>query len=189
MLSQKVRAIEEVFRLLDDEIAAFRNWSGLSCKSGCGRCCTKADIEASVLEFLPFAHYIYLEGRAEEWLDRLQLPDKQICLFFNPESAFGGMCSQYPHRGLICRLFGFSARINKHARREFVTCNVLKTEQQETYAASVKGIENGESIPVMGQYYMRMHAIDADLAQKFYPVNEAIRRAIETVLHYYAYRE
>jgi Fe-S-cluster containining protein len=189
VLSQKVRAIEEVFTLLDEEIAAFRNWSGLSCKSGCGRCCTKADIEASVLEFLPFAHYVYQEGHAQEWLEKLRPPGQQVCLFFNPGLAWSGICSQYPHRGLICRLFGFSARIDKHAKRELVTCNVVKTGQPETYASSVKGIENGESVPVIGNYYMRLHAIDPDLAQKFYPINEAILRAIETVLHYYAYRE
>jgi hypothetical protein len=36
---------------------------------------------------------------------------------------------------------------------------------------------------------MQLHAIDFDLAQKFYPINQAIRHAIETILQYYAYRD
>ncbi len=189
MLSQKVQAIEEVFALLDQEISEFRNSSGLSCKAGCGKCCTKADIEATVLEFIPFAQFIYQKGQANEWLEKLQPAGEELCLFFNPHSAGGGMCSQYEHRGLICRLFGFSARTNKYSKREFVTCQTIKNEQSQAYAETVRAVENGGAVPVMNQHYMRLHGIDADLAQKFYPINEAIRRAIETVLHYYAYRE
>jgi len=40
----------------------------------------------------------------------------------------------------------------------------------------------------MSEYYMRMHAIDPDLSRDFYPINQAIRKAIEAVLQYYAYR-
>lgn len=189
MLSQKVQAIEEVFTLLDQEISTFRDLSQLSCKAGCGKCCTKADIEATVLEFLPFAHRMYQKGQAQEWLEKLQPADQEVCLFFNPHSTAGGMCTQYANRGLICRLFGFSARTNKYAKREFVTCQTIKTEQPDAYAQTVQAVENGGAIPVINQHYMRLYAIDADLAQKFYPINEAIRRAIETVLHYYAYRE
>lgn len=207
-LSQKVQAIEEVFLLLDQELATFRDWSGLSCKSGCGKCCTKPDIEATVLEFIPFAHHIYQLGLIDEWLEKFsddthtkeksvthsvteETPSKSpdnICFFFNPHSVTGGLCSQYPHRGLICRLFGFSARTNKYAKPEFVTCQTMKTEQADAYTHAVKSIEGGAGVPVISQYYMRLHAIDPDLAQKFYPVNEAIRRAIHVVLHYYAYR-
>jgi len=41
---------------------------------------------------------------------------------------------------------------------------------------------------MMNQYYMQLHAIDMDLTREFYPINEAIKRAIEVVLSYYAYR-
>jgi len=36
---------------------------------------------------------------------------------------------------------------------------------------------------------MRLVAIDPQLARDFYPINTAIKLAIETVLHYYAYRD
>jgi hypothetical protein len=74
-LGEKVRAIEEVFEKLDQEIASFQSWSGLHCAWGCGKCCYKADIEATILEFLPFAHYLYQQDLAYTWFEKLQAND------------------------------------------------------------------------------------------------------------------
>jgi Fe-S-cluster containining protein len=188
-LSQKVQAVEEAFSLLHQEMANFQGWSGLTCKSGCGKCCSKPDIEATVLEFLPFALHLYQTHQSEEWLGKLSTEPGKVCLFFNPTAPGLGSCSQYSHRGLICRLFGYSARTNKYGQREFVTCQTIKTEQPEAYTATVEKVRAGSDIPVMNHHYMRLHSIDPSLARDFYPINEAIRRAIETVLHYYAYRD
>jgi hypothetical protein len=54
---------------------------------------------------------------------------------------------------------------------------------------SIEKIDGGLEVPVMNQFYMQLHAIDYDLTQKQYPINEAIRRAIEEVLQYYSYRD
>jgi len=35
---------------------------------------------------------------------------------------------------------------------------------------------------------MQLHSIDMELTKDFYPINIAIGKAIEEVLHYYAYR-
>jgi hypothetical protein len=56
-LEEKVNLVKAVFEKLDKEIAAFQSWSGLHCKFGCGKCCTKPDIEATILEFLPFIYF------------------------------------------------------------------------------------------------------------------------------------
>jgi uncharacterized protein len=188
LLSQKVQAIEEVFALLDQEMSNFKGWSGLSCKIGCGKCCDKPDIEATVLEFLPFAHHLYLINQAYDWLAKIDGNKVDLCVIFESRGAGSGLCSEYHYRGLICRLFGFSARTNKYAQREFMSCQTIKTEQVLAYTQTVDKVMLGEFVPVMNHYYMRLHAIDRDLARDFYPINEAIRRAIETVLHYYAYR-
>src|SRR3954468_9346614 len=110
MLEEKVAAVEEVFQKLDQEIAQFQSWSTLHCKFGCGKCCFKPDIEATILEFLPFAHHLYQTKSAEAWYEKLRDADSEICLILNPTQAASGLCSSYPHRGLICRLFGYSAR-------------------------------------------------------------------------------
>lgn len=189
LLSQKVQAIEEVFLLLDQEMSKFQGWSGLTCKFGCGKCCTKADIEATVLEFLPFALHVYHLNQSAEWLAKLEQHSGSLCVFFEPTKAGSGLCSEYPFRGLICRLFGFSARTNKYAKKEFISCQTIKTEQPDAYSHTVAGIAEGAFVPVMNHYYMRLHAIDRDMTRDFYPINEAIKRAIEMVLHHYAYRD
>lgn len=188
VLEEKVKAVEDVFEKLDLDIASFQSWSGLHCQWGCGKCCFKPDIEASVLEFLPFAHHLYQENRAYEWLEKLETSDSSICLILNPTQGGAGLCSQYKYRGLICRLFGYSARTNKYGKKELVTCQIIKTEQTENFDNAEKKIEQGENVPVMNQFYMQLHSIDFNLAQEFFPINKAIRRAIELTLQYYAYR-
>lgn len=180
-----------MFAHLDQELQKFLGWSRLTCKSGCGKCCTKPDIEATVLEFLPFAEHLYSIRQAEVWLVRLAAhevgDDANICVLFDPHRSSGGSCSEYPYRGLICRLFGFSARTNKYAKREFVTCPTIKDEQPAAYSDTVTQVEAGAFVPVMNHYYIRLLSVDPSLGKDFFPINEAIRRAIETVLHYHAY--
>jgi Fe-S-cluster containining protein len=183
-LEEKVIQIEAVFENLDREISVLQSSTGMHCKFGCGKCCFKPDIEATPLEFLPFAHHLYKEGRAEEWYGKLTSSEEQLCLILNATQSGAGLCTEYKHRGLICRLFGYSARTNKYDEKELVTCNVIKTEQPEEYKAAAAK----KDLPVMSQYYMQLHSIDPNLTTEFYPINKAIRKAIESVLHYYAYR-
>lgn len=188
-LEEKVAAVEGVFEKLDQEIASFQAWSGLHCAWGCGKCCYKADIEATPLEFLPFAYYLYHQNLAHDWYDKLRDRDASLCVILNPTQAGAGLCSEYKHRGLICRLFGYSARTNKYGRKELVTCQVIKTEQAIQYEAAQQTVGEEGGLPVMNQYYMQLHGIDFELTREFFPINEAIKRAIEVILHYYAYRE
>ena len=44
-------------------------------------------------------------------------------------------------------------------------------------------------MPLMSNYYFQLRCIDPGLSQEFYPINTAIKKALEVVLHYYAYRE
>lgn len=188
-LDEKVKAVAEVFEKLDKEIATFQQTTDLHCKFGCGKCCFKPDIEATTLEFLPFALDLYKKDQAFTWLEKLKQSDSSICLILNPTQSGAGLCSEYVHRGLICRLFGYSARTNKYNQKEYVTCQIIKTEQSANYDRAAKLVTEGGEIPVMNQFYMQLHAIDMDLTHNFYPINEAMRRAIEYVLSYYAYRE
>lgn len=187
-LQEKVKSVEAVFEKLDGEISKFQSATALHCQFGCGRCCYKPDIEATVLEFLPFAFHLYQSNQAEEWYTRLRETDAEICLILNPTQSGKGLCSQYSYRGLICRLFGYSARTNKYGKRELVTCQTIKTEQASAFAEAEKKIQAGLDVPVMNEFYLQLASIDFDLSRNFYPINVAIRKAVEAVLHYYAYR-
>lgn len=185
-MTQQVNAL---FDELDSQISRFQSATSLHCGFGCGKCCFKPDIEATILEFLPFALHLYREGLAEEWYHRLQETTSTVCLILNPTQSGAGLCSEYAHRGLICRLFGYSARTNKHGKKELVTCTIIKTEQSDAFSRATEGIDGGLPVPVMSQFYFQLMAIDADLSREFYPINTAIRKALETVMQYYAYRD
>lgn len=189
-LLEKVKAVEEVFTSLDEEIRLFQGWSGLHCKTGCGKCCLKPDIEATALEFLPFAYYLYKNNTAEAWYEKLKYTEDSLCVLLDRSPLEGkGMCSEYTYRGLICRLFGFSARKNKYGKFDLVTCQTIKSEQADQFIQAASLIEKGSSnVPFMSHFHMRLMAIDGQLAGTHYPINKAIRMAIENVLSYYAYR-
>ena len=188
---RKVRAVEKVFAALDGEIKAFQGTSQISCLVGCGKCCFKPDIEATPLEFLPLAFDLFLTKRIDEVHEQLIAGGQAYCYLFAPKplSLDKGSCSQYVHRGLICRLFGFSAMKDKTGQRKYVTCKNIKESQPEQVEAVQSGLANGYEIPMMSDFYFRIRSIDPDLGTTRYPINEAMRKAIEYVLAYYAYRK
>lgn len=181
--------VEELFSRLDESISQFQSATTLHCGWGCGKCCFKPDIEATPLEFIPFALHLYKSGHANAWHEKLMSTQDTVCVILNPTSNAQGLCSEYKHRGLICRLFGYSARTNKYGKKELVTCSIIKTEQADAYRRAEAAIDNELAVPVMNQFYLQLTSIDPELARDFYPINVAIRKALETVLQYYAYHD
>ena len=188
---RKVRAVEKLFRDLDGRISEFQNSTGLKCIAGCGKCCLKPDIEATVLEFLPFAWHVFKSGQIDDCYDRLSHSDSALCMILAPalSSTANGFCTSYEHRGLICRLFGFSARRNKYNSPELFTCRLIKDEQPEKYLEVTENIKRDLDVPVVTDYYMKLKNIDPEWGTITYPINEAIRKAMEVVLNYYYFRK
>ena len=163
----------------------------MDCFFGCGQCCTKPDIEASIMEFLPLAKQYYDEGMADQMYDLLQQdPADPICINFKRHALQEdrGLCTQYTHRGLICRLFGYSARINKYGKNELVTCSRIKNESTAAYQKGALHVEEGGDVPVMSHSYRQLQAIDFELSNQRLPINKAMLEALKTVMAYYAYR-
>lgn len=185
-LPQKVQQVKKVYARLDAHIESLQEDSGLRCVSGCGQCCKKPDIEASPVEFLPLALDWFDEDVHWEKYEELKNIQDSTCFVFRPHvTSFGGLCNAYPNRGLICRLFGYSARLNKERKKELVTCKILKDEMpaEIARASSAK-----KKLPVMVHYHTRMAAVDIQLNDRM-PINQAMQKAIETVAAYYAYRK
>lgn len=187
---RKVRAVEKVFAALDGEIKSFQNASQIRCLEGCGKCCFKPDIEATALEFLPLAFDLFVSKRIDEVYEQLNSSEQAYCLLFAPKplSLDKGSCSQYMHRGLICRLFGYSAMKGKSGERKYITCRNIKESQADKVEAAQQSINEGGEIPMMSDYYFQIRSIDPDMGTNRYPINEAVRKAIEHVMAYYAYR-
>ncbi|MBM1107173.1 YkgJ family cysteine cluster protein [Aurantibacter crassamenti] len=188
-IAQRVALVEKLFHQLEQESAQFEQASGLSCVSGCGKCCTYPNIEASPLEFLPWAFHLFLNGEAENTLNLLKKTQSKTCLIYKSLSLTGqGRCSNYKYRGLICRLFGFAANTDKYGNLRLATCKIIKEGQAKKYNSTDEAITKGLHVPVFTEYYMQLNQIDFHLGNKIVPVNKALQMALEEVLHYYAYR-
>lgn len=190
-IEQKVRLIEKLFDRLEIEISTFKSETSLHCLAGCGKCCSKPDINASPLEFLPWAMHLFLIGQAEEML--VELDDSKIsaCHIYRPLTSLeehNGSCSNYRYRGLICRLFGYAASRDKYGKLRLATCKIIKENQLENFNNTEEAVNKGLYVPIFTDYYMQLSQIDFRLATTILPINEALKIAIEEVLHYYAYR-
>ncbi|MCC5929954.1 MAG: YkgJ family cysteine cluster protein [Cyclobacteriaceae bacterium] len=187
---RKVKAVERLFAQLQVEQIEFQKKTGLGCLPGCGKCCHKSDIHATVLEFLPLAMHYFMNDVALDVLQKLREDKSPVCnlLTLYVQGQSGGLCGNYTYRGLICRIFGFSAMKNKHGLLSMITCGEIKQNMRNEFENAEKNINNGLKIPLTSDYYRQLSNIDPILGEKTYPINEAVARAIEEVLHYYAYR-
>ncbi|WP_047416145.1 YkgJ family cysteine cluster protein [Cellulophaga sp. Hel_I_12] len=188
---KKVRAVDSLYAVLDKEIAVFQSKSSLHCKAGCGKCCTHAEVDASPLEFLPWALHLFLKGTAATTLDHLKTKTSAICHIYEPLSVVdsgSGKCSDYQYRGLICRLFGYGANRDKFGEMRLATCKIIKESQAENFEAAQKAMKEGLYVPIFTDYYMKLSQIDFRLGNLIVPVNTALKLALEEVLQYYAYR-
>lgn len=188
-LERRVQLVEGLFHQLTQETNQFVKTAGIGCVSGCGKCCTYANVEASPLEFLPWAFHLFLNGEAQETLNILTKTNSKTCIIYKPLAALNqGRCSNYKYRGLICRLFGYAANTDKYGNLRLATCKIIKEGQSEKYKTTAEAIKKGLYVPVFTEYYMQLSQIDFNLGTKILPINKALQMAIEEVLHYYAYR-
>ena len=189
-LYTKVRAVERLFSVLDKDISRFKENTGLNCLTGCASCCFKPDIHATPLQFLPLAYDFFKEGTAEQMRENLTSNSQNtLCINLNTNHASNAAwgCSRYAHRGLICRLFGFSGTTDKHGKVVLSTCRKIKEIRE--YPGAIMKIEDGLPVPVMKDYYYRLRFIDPELGTMQLPINQAIAEAIRVVLSYYSYRK
>ncbi|WP_430908367.1 YkgJ family cysteine cluster protein [Maribacter sp. 2-571] len=188
-IPDKVRSVERLFFKLEQETAQFAISSGLGCASGCGKCCSYPNVEASPIEFLPWAFQLFLRGEAEKTLHQLAKTKGSTCFIYKPLSVIDqGRCGDYQYRGLICRLFGFAAHTDKYGNLRLATCKIIKEGQADKYNSVTEAIQKGLYVPVFTEYYMQLNQIDFTLGNLILPINEALKMALEAVLQYYAYR-
>ena len=119
-----------------------------------------------------------------------QINDPKICpllkQFSNNGEPLG--CELYHQRGLICRLFSYNYYTNKYGIRLISSCKKIKIEQAEGVTKANEILKLRTIGPKASNYYQRLQFIDYLEAQRLYPIGDAIRIAIETVLTYFDYR-
>jgi len=183
-------AVEEVYGKLDEHITQTTLKTGMRCTHLCNACCRTTNIEASPIEFIPLAAWLYESEMLDEFL--VQLEKSAVtghCPLFSPEAWKEGKggCLQYAKRGLVCRLFGFGYRLDRIGIAELVTCKELKDSTPGVVAlARQLGMESPGTVPLFRDYSMQLYTIDPDLAIQQLPINQAIHIAIEKLYFHYA---
>ena len=189
-LFEKALAVEVLFVELEEQSKQFHEEAGMGCISGCGFCCSNPEVPASALEFLPLAFDLYEKGIAEELAAQLaEGKSKGVCVVYRAQSAdlSKGFCGNYTKRGLICRVFGASARKNnKTNQNELITCKLLKAAHPDAFQNVTLRINADLDIPLAPAYYTRLKDID-EVLSALHPVNEAILLALELVLRFQYY--
>ncbi len=191
-LSEKVNAVTNFYAQLNADLANLQVKSGLSCLSGCSNCCKSPNVEATILELLPFAYHLYQENKAEFFYNELiNNPQTNVCMLYKPALTplNNGGCSDYTYRAMICRLFGFSFRRGKENKPEMVTCKEIKTAYPTAYQVLSQQAEAGMLVPQISYYHSKLSVIDYSLSQELYPINKAIQLALEIVLNHFYYTE
>jgi Fe-S-cluster containining protein len=179
-----------VYQKLDNQMAKFRRKTELSCPKGCGRCCENPFVETSLLEMLPAAAHLFDKNEADQWLNLS--PDfhqKGPCPFYRPDPRLQGKgrCQIYPLRPLICRLFGFSAKVDKNGGKVLYTCQVMKAILPEPCQRANEHL-NQLKAPIVEHYTRRILNLSGAMDAQRYPIALALKKAIEQIGLYRQYR-
>lgn len=189
-IQQKVRAVEKLFKTLEKDVQKLQKETGIHCIPNCIHCCTTPRIQATSIEFYPLAYYLYKSGQAEAMMEKIdQLNDTSICPVLNHLSIEGSRpgCGHYAYRGLICRLFSYNYATDKFGRRRISACKPIRLDQPQELDKTNQILLKKPLGPKASAYYSRLQFIDYSEAQRLYPIGEAIKIALETVITYFHY--
>lgn len=173
--------LQKVYAEMADTFSAYQSGTKLTCPPGCGRCCTNPEIEASVLEMIPFALKIYDEGQLEEWIQKLEERENPQCILLETDESGKTKCRSYLERPSVCRIFGVAGTLNKHNEVTHSICKLLK----ELNADLPKPSENTPLIP---HWSAKLSALDPELMKNQMPINQAIKAALEKIAFYTQYQ-
>ena len=174
--------VKNVYDKMSETFSSYQSQTGLKCPPNCGRCCLNPDVEASVMEMLPFALKIYDEGKLDEWLVKLETTSQNHCLLFVPTGAEGeGQCGSYNERPSVCRMFGVAGTFDKHHEVTLSICKYIKEMRPELTTIN-------QSTPLIPEWTSRLSTIDPELILKKVSMNKAILKALEHVAFYAQYQ-
>ena len=185
-LYQKVQRVESLQKKADEQSALFKKHAHIDCLEFCADCCRYNDIEATPIEFLPLAWHAYKLGFIDEWLEKLCNNNSKQCIFSAFEDGRWG-CKVYPVRGMICRLFGFSAVKDKNGKHVLAVCHTIKEKSPNMAVKASEYAKKGGKIPVLEEFYSQLSDIDFTLANEYFPINEAIKQALIIVQNHVYY--
>lgn len=180
MLRELAFQVVEVYRILDRAVAGFAARTGLCCPDGCGDCCRSEKVEATVLECLPLAFELFYTLQAELILKRLEKNNAQKqCVLYRPDYTAAGLwgCTQYRHRAVVCRLFGFAGNRDRLGNAQLAMCRVMK-QKTRVNAYEIDLDDPHAPLPLFTDAGLRITALHPGLGTVRMPINMALREAL-----------
>ncbi len=178
-----ITALQKVHGEIDGRTRLFAEAAGLSCPSGCGKCCDYFDIEVPVLDCLPIADHLIRSGNAEKMLAGLNTPGAlNHCPVYVSAGGSRGFCSAYQNRPALCRLFGYAALRNRTGDLRLVACDILKDRLIDLYRQAEPPAAVMELAAVVDDYSTRLSTIDPVLGTESMPIALALKKALEILL-------
>ena len=165
---------------MDSAVAGFQFRTGLSCPEGCGHCCSSQKVEATVLECIPLAFELFRTLQAELILKRLEKnEDDRRCVLYRADFTAAGLwgCTQYSHRAVVCRMFGFAGNRDRQGIPRLAMCRVMKEKDKE----GEEGIECDDPntpMPLFVDAGLQITTLHPDLGTRRMPINSALQQAL-----------
>jgi Fe-S-cluster containining protein len=172
--------VTNLFEEMDKASKKFSEEEKISCPPQCGQCCYSPEVEASVLEMLPWAHNVLNLGHDEALTVLEKLKDAiksgtKICQLFSLKTE---KCLAYEFRPTICRLFGYMGIQNRYGETKVSYCKYLKPQHSHHQSTP----------PVITVYFRKIQSLspNLDMTQPI-PINEAMALALEKILMHHCY--
>lgn len=181
---QLLADIRSLYLEIDQQIVIFQKTTDLYCPEICGSCCDSQEVEATVTELLPLADAVFQSGRSDALAELIEQSEKrntQACVLYQPDprTPGNGRCGQYPHRPLVCRLFGFAGRYDRLKNLEFSTCKKIKIQDPQKVLTAQELIRAGLIVPVFQACFMRLASLHPGQGFQRYAINQALKKALE----------
>jgi Fe-S-cluster containining protein len=188
---ERLSGLENIYSEIEKAQRAFRQSASkmansVSCPPGCGLCCStfKPDLLMVEADLIALHLLTQADDALAQFRKSANVPDSPACPFQNP-SRYGGNCTIYPVRPLICRLFGFSSVREKHGEPDFSLCRHMPGLQgveprHFTGAAELQKMF-GAIPPFMADYAMATIALDPRSDGTSEPIGKAVDAALERI--------
>jgi len=180
MLQELDLQVLEVYRVLDAAVAGFSSRVGLSCPTGCGHCCLSEKVEATVLECIPLAFELFRTFQAELILKRLEKNgNERRCILYRSDYTEAGLwgCTQYKHRAVVCRLFGYSGNRDREGIARLAMCKIMK-EKLRTPVDAILLNDPEYPMPIFVDAGLRITTLHPGFGIVRMPINMALREAL-----------
>ena len=179
-----IMRVLDIYRDIDRKAARFQSVTGLQCPERCGSCCESEEVEATVIEMLPLAEELLSEYEISTLLDQIEAKinygDPTCALVHRINDATGYLrCSHYPHRPLMCRLFGCAARKGRSGKKELSVCRIIKQGNSSSLIRAEIFLNQGLDIPVYQECFMRIASLHPGMGFTLLPINIALKAALE----------